>query len=116
MLRNLLFLFLLSPILLQSQTVYKTPSGKKYHTENCRTVKNTSTAISVTEALQIGLEPCKICRPSAGSVQRFASDGNTVSGEKNTTTQCLGTTKKGTRCKHRTKIANGYCFQHQPES
>jgi hypothetical protein len=28
--------------------------------------------------------------------------------------QCNGLTKKGTRCKHNTSIANGYCFQHQP--
>ncbi len=31
-----------------------------------------------------------------------------------TTTQCLGTTKAGTRCRHMTKNLNGYCSQHQP--
>ncbi|WP_350028985.1 DUF5763 domain-containing protein [Flavobacterium terrisoli] len=31
------------------------------------------------------------------------------------TVQCKGTTKKGTRCKHMTSIANGYCFQHNPD-
>jgi hypothetical protein len=29
------------------------------------------------------------------------------------TTQCFGLTKAGTRCKNMTRIANGYCFQHQ---
>ena len=31
------------------------------------------------------------------------------------TVQCKGLTKSGTRCKHMTRIANGYCFQHQPD-
>jgi 5-methylcytosine-specific restriction endonuclease McrA len=30
-----------------------------------------------------------------------------------TTNQCRGTTKKGTRCKKRTKNENGYCYLHQ---
>lgn len=29
------------------------------------------------------------------------------------TVQCKGFTKKGTRCKHYTSNASGYCFQHQ---
>ena len=33
-----------------------------------------------------------------------------------TTVQCKGTTKAGTRCKHMTSIANGYCYQHQPNN
>lgn len=35
--------------------------------------------------------------------------------QKNGTVQCKGTTKKGTQCKHMTSIANGYCFQHNPD-
>ena len=31
------------------------------------------------------------------------------------TVQCKGMTKKGTRCQHMTRIANGYCFQHNPD-
>jgi hypothetical protein len=37
-------------------------------------------------------------------------------GTKQATTQCLGKTKAGKRCEHMTKIANGYCFQHQPQA
>jgi hypothetical protein len=33
---------------------------------------------------------------------------------KDKTEQCKGLTKKGTRCKHYTSNANGYCYQHQP--
>ena len=32
------------------------------------------------------------------------------------TTQCKGITQKGTRCKHMTYNANGYCYQHQSQA
>lgn len=108
------FLFLLLVTAsVSAQTVYKTPSGKKYHTADCRTVKNTSEAISVADALRLGLQPCKICKPNAGKNSTTVSDN--VSGEKTVSTQCKGKTKAGARCKHMTKIANGYCFQHQSQ-
>lgn len=28
--------------------------------------------------------------------------------------QCLGITRKGTRCKRQTSSASGYCYQHDP--
>ncbi|MFT4019446.1 MAG: hypothetical protein QM668_20950 [Agriterribacter sp.] len=46
-----------------SQVVYKTPSGKKYHWENCLMVKNVSEEILINEALRLGLGPCSICKP-----------------------------------------------------
>lgn len=30
--------------------------------------------------------------------------------------QCLGTTKKGARCKNQTANASGYCYLHQSQS
>ena len=53
-----------SGVTLQAQTVYKTPSGQKYHLASCHMVKNVSEAIDVKEAIEIGLEPCKICKPA----------------------------------------------------
>lgn len=44
-------------------TVYITPHGKKYHLKDCRTIKNTSTAISLKEAKEKGYTPCKVCSP-----------------------------------------------------
>jgi len=43
------FLLLLS-ISAKSQTVYKTPSGQKYHLATCRMVKNVSEEITVGKA------------------------------------------------------------------
>lgn len=61
--------------------------------------------------MELGLEPCKICKPNVNQL-RLSSENNAV-GESRSV-QCKGLTKKGTRCKHQTHIANGYCFQHQP--
>lgn len=76
-------------------------------------VKNVSEEITVTKARDLGLEPCKICQPqniynSALAVVHKAQG-------QNATSQCIGITKAGFRCKHRTSIANGYCYQHQPK-
>jgi len=101
-----------SVVKLQAQTVYKTPSGQKYHLASCHMVKNVSEAMDLKEAIEIGLGPCKICKPATVSSQPII--GKNPQGQGKTTTQCLGYTKAGTRCKHMTSIANGYCYQHQP--
>lgn len=42
--------------------VYVTPSGKKYHTANCRSLRSTRTPITLEEARK-KYEPCKQCNP-----------------------------------------------------
>lgn len=103
--------FLLLSLSLKAQTVYKTPSGAKYHLATCRMVKNVSEQLTISKAQELGLEPCKICKPPGGTIMGIAP--NKAQGQ-NETVQCKGNTKSGTRCKHMTRIANGYCFQHQP--
>jgi hypothetical protein len=107
----LLILFA-SPASLHAQTVYKTPSGKKYHLASCHMVKNVSEALEVKKAVEIGLEPCQICRPA--TIRSSTIVINKPQGETKKTKQCLGYTKAGSRCRHMTNIGNGYCFQHQP--
>lgn len=107
---TVLFCFFLSESL-HSQIVYKTPSGNKYHLASCRMVKNISQKLSITNAINEGLQPCKICKPAIVTSQN--SVGKRTQGQTETQ-QCNGYTKKGTRCQHRTSIGNGYCFQHQP--
>ena len=103
---------LLFSVSLKGQTVYKTPSGQKYHLATCRMAKNVSEEITVSKAKELGLQPCKICNP-----QNIYASGNSTNKPQgqSTTAQCKGTTKAGTRCKHRTSIANGSCYQHQPK-
>lgn len=107
------FLFLFISLTTTAQKIYKTPSGKKYHLGSCRMVENVSEEISYEQAAELGLAPCKICKPKDYSALGLKSS-NTARGE-NATVQCKGITRKGTLCKHMTSIANGYCFQHNPD-
>ena len=74
-------------------------------------MRNVSEEITIEKAKELGLEPCKVCKPSncdtsLGQQKKQQGQSQTV--------QCKGKTKAGTRCKHMTRIANGYCFQHKP--
>ena len=45
-----------------AEQVYVTERGKKYHKENCRTIKNREvTAIEEEDAIEQGYEPCGRC-------------------------------------------------------
>jgi hypothetical protein len=110
-----ILILLLFSVSLKAQTVYKTPSGGKYHLATCRMVKNVSEQITVAQAKELGLQACKICAP----VNIYSSGASSVTSDKaqgqaTNTVQCKGLTKSGSRCRHMTRIANGYCFQHQP--
>lgn len=43
--------------------VYITATGKKYHKIDCRTITNSKTvkSIALSEAIEKGYEPCKVC-------------------------------------------------------
>jgi hypothetical protein len=108
-----LFIFIVIVSSANGQSVYKTPSGNHYHLETCHMVKNVSERITITHAIEIGLLPCKICKPPI-SKNIPLSGTNKAKGQQKITTQCKAQTKAGSRCKHKTSIGNGYCFQHQP--
>lgn len=50
---------------LTAAEVLITASGDKYHLPDCQYVKDRAsvTTVSLTEALRLGKEPCKVCRP-----------------------------------------------------
>ena len=99
-----------------SQYVYKTPSGEKYHLSSCRMVENVSKRISIHDAIgEYGLEPCKICKPPIVESAKLKANSKNKAVGACVSQRCKGTTKKGTRCKHWTKLCNGYCFQHVPK-
>lgn len=110
---NFFILLFLVVTQLQAQDFYKTPSGKKFHTATCRMVENVSKKVNEDEINAYGLTACKICKPSY--VGRTAGFTNKSVG-KSYAVRCKGVTKKGTRCKHQTKLANGFCYQHTKQS
>ena len=45
------------------KVVYIAKTGKKYHLENCRTLRGEKEAIDANEAIKNGYEACKVCNP-----------------------------------------------------
>ncbi len=107
------FLLIISGTL-AAQSVYKTPSGNKYHLSSCRMVKNVSSSLDLEKALRSGLLPCKICRPPFNRTLGIISPPKKTVGV-NSANRCFATTKTGTRCKRSTRIGNNFCFQHLPK-
>ncbi len=109
------FLFILFFCLnVSAQTVYKTPSGEKYHLSGCRMVKNVSSALTLDKALKLGLNPCKFCKPPFRQTLGIVSKPKKTAGI-NSQNQCFAKTKTGSRCKRKTRIGNNFCFQHLPK-
>ncbi|WP_425077647.1 DUF5763 domain-containing protein [Psychroserpens sp. S379A] len=99
-----------------SQSIYKTPSGKKYHLASCRMVENVSEKIDIQDISKYQLSPCKICKPKVKEqISNNYSNSNKAVGT-SASVRCKGKTQKGTRCKHKTRLANGYCYQHTKQN
>ena len=65
-----------------------------------------------TDIVKYNLSPCKICNPpNKTNYEPENSYFNKAVGE-STSVRCRGFTREGNRCKHKTKLANGYCYQH----
>jgi hypothetical protein len=47
----------------QSITVYRTRTGKKYHMDGCRFLRQSQIAVSLKKAKSLGLGACSICDP-----------------------------------------------------
>ncbi|MBN7817788.1 hypothetical protein [Algoriphagus pacificus] len=101
---------------LQAQTVYITKTGAKFHKETCRYAK-TGWAATLTEAKKRGLTACLVCKPSATenkSTTPTPAKSNTLETKttQNTSSQCIATTKAGSRCSRKAASGSKYCWQH----
>lgn len=45
----------------EERTVYITPTGTKYHSAHCRTIKDDKTEININDAIARGYTACKVC-------------------------------------------------------
>lgn len=121
---SLLLFILLCTVKIQSQTVYITNTGEKYHVQTCRYLKKSCIAVDLSSAVNDGYTPCSVCKPPAttqsGSSSNSGSKPNSHTENKNSgssssksaSSQCTATTKKGTRCSRMTTSTNGKCWQH----
>lgn len=101
-----------------AQTCYITRTGSKYHLESCRHLKYSKLAIDLEKAISKGYQKCKVCKPTSKTLKSNSS--GIVSGssrpiikDRCTTVQCSGLTKKGRRCRNRTKNCSGRCHHHR---
>lgn len=46
-----------------AEVVYRTPSGKRYHRATCGHVKGKGIELSLAEARERELTPCRVCNP-----------------------------------------------------
>jgi len=90
-------------------TVYVTQSGKKYHRAGCRLLSANKTALLLSQA-RLEHEPCRLCTDSL-----IAPKGMTPlePHSKKVSTQCIGQTKSGSRCKREAESGSKYCWQHR---
>ena len=134
----LLLILLLSPMAVHAQIEAVTKNGDKVILKNDGTWSYADSAkksIPLTESIQCkgitkagnqckrmvssGSEYCfqhesqkNQAAPMNPSVPAAPSASNRQSQSSSVSTQCSGTTKKGTRCKHMTRSSNGLCYQH----
>ena len=107
----------------EKNVVCVTKTGKKYHTESCHYLKDSSFQMDMTKAIQLGYTPCSVCKPGNLSSKSDTTQSATpittlksapVQKSQNTTSrQCSALTKTGMRCKRTTTDPSGKCWQHQ---
>ena len=107
----------------EKNVVCVTKTGKKYHTESCRYLKDSSFRIDMKKAIQLGYTPCSVCKPGSLSSKsdstKSATPVTTLRSEPvqktqtTTSRQCSALTKTGMRCKRMTTDPSGKCWQHQ---
>jgi hypothetical protein len=100
---------------ISAQDVYKTKTGKKYHTSSCSYLKKTAIKLTLQEAINSDLTPCSRCNPAtlkSTDPKETETKKTTTVKTQTTSSQCSATTKKGTRCKRKAKAGSNYCWQH----
>ncbi|WP_188606584.1 hypothetical protein [Aquaticitalea lipolytica] len=111
-----IFIFCLSYACdMPAQNVYVTKTGTKYHKETCHFLKNSKKEITYEKAIERGFDACSVCKPrkEVSDSQSISSENSLTTTNRNTTsTQCLGKTKSGARCKRMAKSTSGKCYQH----
>lgn len=86
-----------------SDKIYITKTGSKYHRGGCRYLSRSAIPISLTDARARGYGACSVCigKSVKSTKQTYIAGG-----------RCLATTKKGTQCKRKAKSGKSYCWQH----
>ena len=115
----ILFIVGVSAALAQTERVYVTRTGQKYHRASCTSLRSSKIEMPLAEAAA-RYDACKICRPpvpaaaaspTAPADERPAPPASAEPAPRST--RCQATTKKGTQCSRRAQAGSSYCWwQH----
>ena len=114
----ILFTVGVSSALAQTEKVYVTRTGQKYHRASCTSLRSSKIEMPLAEAAA-RYDACKICRPPVPTAapsptppvdQRPAPPASAEPAPRST--RCQATTKKGTQCSRRAQAGSSYCWQH----
>jgi hypothetical protein len=101
----------------QTDTVYVTKTGAKYHRAGCSSLRSSSIPMPLSQAAT-KYSPCKICKPPIFGAAATAApvsnpSPNAAPVERAVeSSRCQATTKKGTQCSRKAKAGSKYCWQH----
>lgn len=98
----------------QTEKVYVTKTGAKYHRASCSSLSRSKIEMPLVEAARL-YGPCKNCKPpvplapAATTTPTQAPASRTAAVESG---RCQATTKKGTQCSRKAQPGRNYCWQH----
>jgi hypothetical protein len=103
-------------LLAQSETVYVTKTGAKYHRSGCNSLRSSSIPMSLSQA-SARYGACLNCKPpipTASSTATPAEGTAKAAPAQRAVTggRCQATTKKATQCSRKAKAGSSYCWQH----
>jgi hypothetical protein len=124
-LAGILSILSISAALAQTEKVYVTRTGTKYHRDFCSSLRSTKIEMSLAEAAA-RYGPCRICRPpvpeavprhtpalpAADTAAPTPSPPAASTAPAARSGRCQATTKKGTQCSRNPKPGSNYCWQH----
>jgi hypothetical protein len=112
----ILFAVGVSAALAQTEKVYVTRTGAKYHRASCTSLRSSKIEMPLAEAAA-RYGACRICRPPVPTAAQTAPveprPSPPVSAEPAPRSmRCQATTKKGMQCSRSAKAGTSYCWQH----
>jgi hypothetical protein len=116
-LTGILLVVTIATALAQTEKVYVTRTGEKYHRASCSSLRSSKIEMPLAEAAA-RYGACKICRPpvpaaasqSAAAEPRSSPPASAAPAPRST--RCQATTKKGTQCSRSAQAGSSYCWQH----
>ena len=112
----------------QSEKVYVTRTGSKYHRNSCSSLRSSKIEMPLAEAAA-RYGPCANCRPPVPATVRRSPPTKPILGaspaspakkqpsaaaptQAPRSSRCQATTKKGTQCSRNAQAGSSYCWQH----